>query len=111
MIRAKAYLGREHASVLTNCDELKSNAHHSRRGVGHESVNMVRMSVAVPRRHQHTVGLSDQFLRKVTEQRLNSAIREENVASLVDDHYGIRTCLVELAERRLTHLLRLSPLG
>src|SRR5665213_3654626 len=104
MIRAKAYLGQELASVLANCDKLKAHAHHSRRGVAHESVNMARMSVAVPRRHKHTMGSSDQFLREVTEQRLNSAIGEENVAGLVNDDYGVRTCLVELPERHLTLL-------
>jgi hypothetical protein len=74
-------------------------------------MNMARMSVTVPRRHQHTLGLSDQFLWQVTEQRLNSAIGEENVAGLVNDDYGVRTCLEEIAERSLTHLLSLSALG
>ena len=108
MIRAKAYLGPELTSVLTTCDELKAHAHHSRRGVPHESVNMTRMSVAEPRRHKHTVGFSDQFAREITEQRLNPAICEENVAGQINDDYGIRTCFVELAERHLTHRLSLA---
>jgi len=105
MIRAKAYLGPELASVLTNCDKLKSHAHHSRRGVVHELVNTARMSVSEPRGHKHTVGLSDQLVRKVTEQRLNLPIGKQNLAGLVNDDYGIWTCLVELVERGITHWL------
>ena len=104
MIRAKAYLGLEFTSVLTSCEKFKSYAHHSRLGVAHESVKMTSMSATEPRRQKHTLGFSDQLVWQVTQQRLYSPVGEENVAGQINDYDGIRTRLVEPAQRGLTHL-------
>lgn len=54
---------------------------------------MTRMKVSVPFRHKDAKRLANQFVAEVTEHGLDAVTGEINTAGLVNDDYGIRTCL------------------